>query len=55
MPTRPTAPPGRAISGRARGTDRTGASVRLVGSLDQVTEGYRAMNEREVLKFQIEL
>jgi hypothetical protein len=26
-----------------------------VGSLDQVTEGYRAMNEREVLKFQIEL
>jgi threonine dehydrogenase-like Zn-dependent dehydrogenase len=26
-----------------------------VGSLDQVPEGYRAMNEREVLKFQIEL
>jgi threonine dehydrogenase-like Zn-dependent dehydrogenase len=26
-----------------------------VGSLDQVPDGYRAMNEREVLKFQIEL
>jgi hypothetical protein len=26
-----------------------------LGSLDQVPDGYRAMNEREVLKFQIEL
>jgi threonine dehydrogenase-like Zn-dependent dehydrogenase len=26
-----------------------------VGSLDQVPDGYRAMNEREVLKFQIDL
>jgi threonine dehydrogenase-like Zn-dependent dehydrogenase len=25
------------------------------GSLDEVPDGYRAMNEREVLKFQIEL
>ena len=26
-----------------------------IGSLDEVPDGYRAMNEREVLKFQIEL
>jgi threonine dehydrogenase-like Zn-dependent dehydrogenase len=26
-----------------------------VGTLDQVPDGYRAMNEREVLKVQIEL
>lgn len=26
-----------------------------IGSLDEVQDGYRAMNEREVLKFQIEL
>ena len=26
-----------------------------MGSLDEVPDGYRAMNEREVLKFQIEL
>jgi hypothetical protein len=26
-----------------------------IGSLDEVPDGYRAINEREVLKFQIEL
>jgi threonine dehydrogenase-like Zn-dependent dehydrogenase len=37
------------------GRIRPGRVFNRVGSLDQVPDGYRAMNEREVLKFQIDL